>query len=135
MAVYEVSVEGSFRGAHAVRQTQGHAEDEFEPLHEHNWRVVATFRSKNPNRRTGMVIDFLQVRRAMSEVLGEIDGGNLNELHYFSRTGATAELVAQYLADEISRRLDGELLYRIVVTEAPECSAAYYPHTGGLDAD
>ncbi len=134
MATYEVSVEGSFKGAHAVRKPDA-ADDEFEQLHEHRWRVVATFRSANPDSRTGMVIDFLQVRRAMQNVLDRIDGANLNEMDYFAGTGATAELVARYLAEQISARLDGESLYRIVVTEAPGCSAAYYPGTEGLDAD
>ena len=39
----------------------------------------------------------------------------------------TAERVAEYLAGRLRDLLGGRDAYRLSVTEAPGCSAAYYP--------
>ena len=53
------------------------------------------------------------------------------DLDAFADTAASAERVAEYLAGQLQKAL-GETarLYRVSVTEAPGCTAAFYPQAG-----
>lgn len=123
MATYEVKVESSFRASHAVRSSEG----KFEPVHEHDWQVSAEFRSSKLND-AGMVVDFLAVKGAMDEIFAEFKGINLNAIIGLPTTGATAELVAKEIAMRLSSAINDEAtLYCVRVSEAPGCSAAFFP--------
>lgn len=124
MSHYEVSVEHAFKARHWLRLPGGGHE---EP-HEHTWRVTATLRSRRLTEDTGVVVDFVDVKRALQAVCGELDGGDLNTMEAFSDGGASAERVAQHIASGLAGRPGiGELLTRLEVTEAPGCAAAFCP--------
>lgn len=125
MGVYEVSVEGRFTARHAVRLGDG----DFETPHEHDWTVVATFRSERLDPVMGVVIDFLAAQEALRAVTGRLEGGDLNRLTDSGATGASAERVAEFAARELAERLGGQAarLYRLAVSEAAGCWAAWYP--------
>ena len=77
----------------------------------------------------GVVIDFVAAERALRKLGESIDGADLNELDAFADGRPSAERVAQWIAESIADMLAcGRRLYRVAVTEAPGCSAAYYPH-------
>jgi 6-pyruvoyl-tetrahydropterin synthase len=126
MGVYEVSVEGRFTARHAVRLGDG----DFEAPHEHDWTVVATFRSERLDPVMGVVVDFLTVQEALRAVTRGMEATNLNALTDAADTGASAERVAEYLARALMGRLGGERsgLYRLAVSEAAGCWAAWYPN-------
>ena len=124
MSTYEVSVCVSFRATHALPLGGGRLEE----AHEHSWETTATFRSARLDNEMGVVVDFLAVRDALETIASQFDGRNLNTMDAFAASTTSAENVAAHIA----RELDGELgsegtLYRLAVTEAPGCSAAYYP--------
>jgi len=121
MATYEVSVEGSFRAAHGIRLADG----TMEPPHAHLWKVTATFRAESLDEASGVVVDFLDARRALEHAAAELEGRDLNALPGMAG-GASAERVARFLAGRVSALLDAAL-YRLEVTEADGCRAAYYP--------
>jgi 6-pyruvoyl-tetrahydropterin synthase len=126
MSVYEVTVEGRFTARHAVRLGDG----DFEAPHEHDWSVVATFRSDRLDPVMGVVVDFLAVQEALRAVTRGLEGGELNALTDSSATGASAERVAEFLARALMQRLGGDRagLHRLAVSEAPGCWAAWYPN-------
>ena len=99
-----------------------------EEAHEHSWETTATFRSTRLDSETGVVIDFLAVRDALGQIASQLDGLNLNTLDAFARATTSAENVAAYIATTLADRLPAPAaLYRLAVTEAPGCTAAYYP--------
>jgi len=120
MSTYEVSVGGRFTASHALPLAGGGREE----THKHEWRVTATFRSSSLSGETGVVVDFVKVQASLNAVTDQLDGRDLNSLPVLADGPPSAERVAEYLAE----RLATDRLYRVSVTEAPGCSAAYYPH-------
>ena len=127
MGTYEASVECSFRASHGLTLPDGTRE----PSHSHLWRVTAEFRSGSLDAM-GVVIDFVEVQKAMSELAEGLQGADLNELRAFSDGRPSAERLAEWFAGALVGKLSsgGDLLHRLAVTEAPGCSAAYYPDRG-----
>ncbi len=128
MNIYEVSVSVRFSARHSVAMPDGTAE----APHGHDWRVTAAFRADRLDEN-GFVIDFLAARTALEEIVGELDGTDLNELPAMSGGSATAERLAEYMAGRLKGRL-GRDVHCIRVTEAPGCSAAFYPSNAGRDS-
>lgn len=103
----------------------------FEQPHEHLWHVTVTFRAEALDATTGVVIDFVKVQAALESIGGELEGADLNALAPFADGGSSAERLAEFLAGRLLARIDaGQILYRVGVTEAPGCSAAFYPDRG-----
>ena len=124
MSLYEVSVDHAFNARHALRLPDG----TWERPHSHLWRVTAAFRADRLDEPMGVVIDFLDVQRALEKVDRELQGTDLNALGAFEGTSPSAERVAEHVARRLADRLGaGCGLYRVRVTEAPGCSAAFYP--------
>jgi len=99
-----------------------------EETHEHSWETTATFRSMRLDNEAGFVIDFLTVRNALEQIASQLDGRDLNTLDAFTGLTRSAENVAAYIAGALIDSLPAEpALYRLSVTEAPGCTAAYYP--------
>ncbi|MBV8202881.1 MAG: 6-carboxytetrahydropterin synthase QueD [Acidobacteria bacterium] len=90
----------SFAAAHAIRGHTGGCEN----LHGHNYRVRVHLRARRLDA-LGMVLDFAELKAIMQEVLGPFDHRVLNEVPPFDERNTTAELLAQYVYDEVSRRM------------------------------
>jgi 6-pyruvoyl-tetrahydropterin synthase len=128
MGTYEVTVEHSFSASHAVRMP----DKTWEASHSHVWKVGAAFRADRLDATMYVVIDFVVVQRALQEIASILEGADLNELPAFASTGASAERVADYIAEKLTEHLGRDAgLYRVAVTEAPGCIAAYYPQAPG----
>ena len=92
----------TFAAAHAIRGHTGGCEN----LHGHNYRVRVYLRARRLDS-LGMVLDFADLKAIMQEVLGPFDHRVLNEVKPFDERNTTAELLAQHVCDEVSRRLPG----------------------------
>jgi 6-pyruvoyltetrahydropterin/6-carboxytetrahydropterin synthase len=90
----------SFAAAHAIR---GHTRG-CENLHGHNYRVRVYLRARQLDA-LGMVLDFADLKAIMQEVLGPFDHHVLNEVPPFDERNTTAELLAQYVYDEVAKRV------------------------------
>jgi len=90
----------TFAAAHAIRGHTGGCEN----LHGHNYRVRVHLRARSLDK-LGMVLDFADLKAIMQEVLGPFDHRVLNEVPPFDQRNTTAELLAQHVFDEVSRRL------------------------------
>ncbi len=122
--MYEVNVCVSFRAAHALPLGNGRMEES----HQHSWETTATFRAARLDAEMGVVIDFLTVRDKLGQIASQLHDRDLNAIDAFAAATTSAENVAAWIAGALIAKLPPEpALYRLSVTEAPGCSAAYYP--------
>ncbi len=117
--MFAITVEGGFRAQHHVRFADGSTE---EP-HAHDWRVRVTLR--RPRLDTvGMVADFDRVRDLLADALAPFEGADLNVHPLLHGLNPTAEVVAKRTFDRLIE-LGLSDLFRVEITEAPGCVAAY----------
>lgn len=75
-----------------------------------------------------MLVDFGVLKKALLELLEELDHHNLNELPAFEAQNPTTENIARWIAEELQKReLGGAHVHKIEVWETPGQAAAYYP--------
>ncbi len=118
--MFELSVQGTFSAAHAIS-----IKGQREPLHGHDWRVVATIRGPVLDS-DGLLCDFHELEKGLASVIRPLHNCNLNETPPFDEINPTAEHVAKHIAEQFTRKLPaGVESLAIAVTEAPGCTAAY----------
>ncbi len=98
--VYEVAKDFVFSAAHQIRFHGGKCER----LHGHNWRVRVHARASTLDR-IGMVVDFADLFRIVSELCARFDHRNVNDVPPFDEVNTTAENLARFLYVEAGRRL------------------------------
>ena len=98
--MFEVAVEQSFASAHALRNYKGRCEN----VHGHNWKVRVVIEGEKLDA-TGMLVDFLDVKSFMGEILDRIDHQFLNEIPPFDVINPSAENIAEYFYQEMTGRL------------------------------
>jgi len=98
--MFEVAVEQSFASAHALRNYKGRCEN----VHGHNWKVRVVIEGEKLDA-TGMLVDFLDVKSLLGEILDHIDHQFLNEIPPFDVVNPSAENIAEYFYQELSGKL------------------------------
>lgn len=117
--MFEIKVVGEFSAAHNLRGYRGKCEE----LHGHNWRVEVVIAGRNLNK-TGMLVDFKQIKSRLNKVLDKLDHKHLNRLSYFKRANPTSENIAKYIYSNLKLRLPS--LKSVTVWESDDSSAIYY---------
>lgn len=98
-----------FESAHAVV-----INGEPEEIHGHTFILEVAVEGP---MRDGYVIDFLELRRIVGEIVGKLDHRNLNTIF----ENPTTENVALWIAEEVKKRLpQGVELRRLVLWEGDE---------------
>jgi 6-pyruvoyltetrahydropterin/6-carboxytetrahydropterin synthase len=123
--MFEVTVEETFAAGHALRNYHGKCEN----LHGHNYRVQVTIEGAELDS-TGLLVDFLEVKRLLHGVVDRLDHQFINELAPFDVLNPSAENMAKYFYDEISGGLGGDgrvTLGQIKVWETDTTNATYRP--------
>jgi 6-pyruvoyltetrahydropterin/6-carboxytetrahydropterin synthase len=120
--VFEVAYETTFCATHRLTD-DGRP---IEPLHGHDWRVEVVAGGEALDR-TGVVVDFLHLKRVLDEVASRFHYKDLNEHPAFAGRSASTENVALYFFREVKKGLgtEGRHVRRVRVWEAPGCSATY----------
>ena len=98
--MFEVAVEQSFASAHALRNYKGRCEN----VHGHNWRVRVVIEGEKLDQ-TGMLVDFLDIKSFMGEILDRIDHQFLNEIPPFDVVNPSAENIAEYFYQQMTGKL------------------------------
>ena len=98
--MFEVAVEQSFASAHALRNYKGRCEN----VHGHNWKVRLVIEGEKLDA-TGMLVDFLDVKSLMGEILDRIDHQFLNEIPPFDVVNPSAENIAEYFYQQMTGKL------------------------------
>ncbi|MEJ7605895.1 MAG: 6-carboxytetrahydropterin synthase QueD [Bryobacteraceae bacterium] len=98
--MFEVTVEQTFSAGHALREYKGKCEN----VHGHNYRVQITMEGERLNR-IGLLIDFVEVKRVLREVMGRLDHQFINDLDPFTVINPSAENLAKYFYEEMNKGL------------------------------
>ena len=122
--MFEVSVEQTFAAGHSLRNYKGKCEN----VHGHNYRVLVTIQGPQLDA-TGLLVDFVEVKKLMGRVVDRLDHQFINDLAPFNVVNPSAENMAKYFYDEISAGL-GESAVRVGevrIWETDTASATYRP--------
>jgi 6-pyruvoyltetrahydropterin/6-carboxytetrahydropterin synthase len=122
--MFEVSVEQTFAAGHALRNYHGKCEN----VHGHNYRVLVTIQGAQLDA-TGLLVDFVEVKKLMGRVIDRLDHQFINDLTPFDIINPSAENMAKYFYDEICLGL-GESPVRVAeirIWETETASATYRP--------
>ena len=124
--MFQVSVEETFSAGHALRGYRGKCEN----VHGHNYRVRVTLEGPQLDS-LGLLCDFTQLKHALREVIGGLDHQFMNDLAAFRTVNPSAENLAKYFYDEVSRHITGlppdARVTDVMVWETDTASAQYRP--------
>lgn len=123
--MFEVSVQRTFAAGHALRNYRGKCEN----VHGHNYRVQVTVEGERLDAN-GLLVDFVEVKRLMMEVIDYLDHQFINDLKPFDQVNPSAENIAKYFYDRISTGLKNQVPVRISevrLWETDTSIAAYRP--------
>jgi len=126
--MFEVTVEQKFAAAHALRNYKGKCEN----VHGHNYRVQLTVAGKDL-ASNGLLVDFVELKRWMRETVDRLDHQFINDLPPFDILNPSAENIAKYFYDEVSKGLAGSTpevpvhIASVVVWETDTSIAVYRP--------
>jgi 6-pyruvoyltetrahydropterin/6-carboxytetrahydropterin synthase len=95
--MFEVAVEQVFASAHALRNYKGRCEN----IHGHNWKVRVTIEGERLDD-AGLLVDFIDVKNLMGEIIDRIDHQFLNEIPPFDVVNPSAENIAEYFWQKMS---------------------------------
>ena len=98
--MYEISVDETFAAAHNLRNYHGKCED----LHGHNYKVRVILAGKELDS-TGLLYDFVHLKRVIQEVIASLDHKYLNELPPFDALNPSAENIARHIYDRTAMLL------------------------------
>ncbi len=98
--MFEVSVEQTFAAGHALRNYKGKCEN----VHGHNFRVRVTIEGERLDD-AGLLVDFIDVKKSMGEVIARLDHVFLNDIPPFDVKNPSAENIAEHFYEELRRSL------------------------------
>ena len=129
--MFEVAVEQSFASAHALRNYKGRCEN----VHGHNWKVQVVIEGEKLDA-TGMLVDFLDVKSLLGEILDRIDHQFLNEIPPFDVVNPSAENIAEYFYQQLTGKLSETpvpvRIREVEIWETEIQSATYRPQGLGF---
>jgi 6-pyruvoyltetrahydropterin/6-carboxytetrahydropterin synthase len=124
--MFQVTVEDTFSAGHALRGYRGKCEN----VHGHNYRVRVTLEGPQLDA-IGLLVDFTVVKQVLREVMARLDHQFVNDLEPFRTVNPSAENIAKYFYDEISRGLPqlppGARLRNVILWETDSSRAEYRP--------
>jgi 6-pyruvoyltetrahydropterin/6-carboxytetrahydropterin synthase len=100
--MFEVSVEETFAAGHALRGYHGKCEN----VHGHNYRVRVLIAGEALDA-AGLLVDFVDLKQILRAIIEKLDHRFLNDVPPFDELNPSAENMARYFHQEMSRRLDG----------------------------
>jgi 6-pyruvoyltetrahydropterin/6-carboxytetrahydropterin synthase len=126
--MFEVTVEQTFAAGHALREYKGKCEN----VHGHNYRVQVTVEGERLNR-IGLLVDFVEVKRIVRDIISRLDHQFINDLEPFTTVNPSAENLAKYFYDEIYRLFPADAetnarLAQVKIWETDTSIAVYRPN-------
>lgn len=121
--MYELVIESKFSAAHQLRGYQGKCEK----LHGHNWRVAVAVTAERLDDQ-GIAIDFHDLKKALREVLDQLEHTFLNDIFPFTQINPSSENLAKWIFDTMAKKIDdGNLqVSSVTVWESDTASASYF---------
>lgn len=122
--MYYVSAVQHFSAAHSLREYQGKCEN----LHGHNYKVEVELKGMALSK-SGMVVDFTDLRSALDKILSRLDHKHLNDIKPFDKINPTAENIAKLIYEEMLLKFNTQKVkvHHVIVWESEGCKATYAP--------
>jgi 6-pyruvoyltetrahydropterin/6-carboxytetrahydropterin synthase len=119
---YRVTVTARFEAAHNLIDYPGGPE----PLHGHSYRVEAVLESPDL-QENDIAVNFVKAKKALEIVSAEFDYKYINEHPAFAGRNTSAENLARYFAERLSRSgAFGEAaVAEVTVWEGPDSRATW----------
>ena len=121
--MFEVMIERNFSSAHQLRGYRGKCEN----LHGHNYKIEIYARGRELDK-TGLLVDFVELKAAADEVVNYLDHRNINELPPFDEElNPSAENLARYILERVASRVGDERVqvFKVRCFETPPSVATY----------
>jgi 6-pyruvoyltetrahydropterin/6-carboxytetrahydropterin synthase len=99
--LYTLKVVLDFASAHSLRDYPGNCSR----IHGHNWKLETEVSAAKLDE-LGMALDFKVVRQAAKEIADRLDHYYLNDIPPFDKINPTAENIAAYFYQELSKILN-----------------------------
>ncbi len=121
--MYEIKVISTFSAAHSLRNYPGNCKN----IHGHNWKIEVVMQSRSLDD-IGMSMDFRRLRQETQGLLDMLDHTYINENPPFNSLNPTAENMAHWLYETLSRKLNDQnaRVSRVNVWENENSSASYF---------
>jgi 6-pyruvoyltetrahydropterin/6-carboxytetrahydropterin synthase len=119
---YRVTVTARFEAAHNLIDYPGGPE----PLHGHSYRVEALLESPDL-QENDMAVNFVAAKKALETVSAEFDYKYINEHPAFAGRNTSAENLARYFAERLSRSgaFGQDAVAEVTVWEGPDSRATW----------
>ena len=121
--MYELKIINHFAAAHQLKMVAKKCEN----LHGHNWKIEVCLAGKALNN-AGVLMDFGEFKKILSEIIERLDHKFLNELEYFNDSfPPSSENIAYYIANELEESITDPLVKVSSVTawESENACATY----------
>jgi 6-pyruvoyltetrahydropterin/6-carboxytetrahydropterin synthase len=123
--MFEVTIEQTFAAGHALRNYHGKCEN----VHGHNYRCQLTVEG-NQLDNTGLLMDFVLLKKTLQSVIDRLDHQWLNDFPPFDELNPSAENIAKYIYDEVTKGICAKADVRlgsVRLWETDTSSATYRP--------
>jgi len=120
--MFELKVINHFSAAHQLKLVAAKCEN----LHGHNWKIEVRVKGEKLND-AGVIIDFGQIKKYVSEIMTSLDHKFLNELDWFKGVNPSSEIIAMKIAKELQGKIDDPSIKVSSVTawESDDACATY----------
>lgn len=121
--MFELTIAVNFEAAHCIRNYPGKCNR----LHGHNWKVEVNICGSKLNE-LGMLVDFVDLKAAVNDILVDLDHYYLNEVEPFCKINPTAENLAKYIYEKLDEApiFQQDVKLRLIrVWESLNSAAAY----------
>jgi 6-pyruvoyltetrahydropterin/6-carboxytetrahydropterin synthase len=121
--MFEVKIVTDFAAAHSLRNYPGECKN----VHGHNWKVEIIVRSEDLDS-IGLSLDFKSMKKETEDLLDTLDHHYINEVPPFHTLNPSAENIARWLYESLSKRLNTPQVgvARVNVWENDRSCASYY---------
>ncbi|MBF0201764.1 MAG: 6-carboxytetrahydropterin synthase QueD [Desulfamplus sp.] len=124
--MFELKIKTHFAAAHQLTMVGAKCEN----LHGHNWNIEVYVIGEKLNS-AGVLVDFGDIKKAVREIMGELDHKFLNELEAFKSIQPSSERIAVYIAVQLQPHLDTLpekiRVSRVSAWESEDACATYIP--------
>ena len=124
--MFEVTVEDTFAAGHYLRNYKGKCENP----HGHNYKIRVTLAGAELDK-AGLLLDFKDLREVLKHVIERLDHQMMNDIEPFTGINPSAENLAKYFYDEITRQLTdlpvGARVRDVILWETDTSRAQYRP--------
>jgi len=120
--MYELMITTHFAAAHQLQMVAQKCEN----LHGHNWKLEVRVKGETLDK-TGVLIDFGELKTHLSQIVSRLDHQFLNELEPFKGSNPSSERIAKYVADTLQAGIgNGRIRVSSVTAWESENACATY---------